>query len=304
MKAHGNTVLMGRKLYVLLLLLSVALSGCGDSTDDRMKVSTTNWIGFTPLFYADAKGWLDPYNIELLQVVSLSENVYLFEAGNSDAFVGTQYEYNILASSNPQLVPVMLFDRSFGGDVVMSNVELNALKQAGSIDVYLEMDSVNLTVLQDFARQHQLNPAEFKYHNLDQALISNLEAASMSGPTVLVTYNPYNFTLMRRGFSELATTRDNLDLLVIDALFTRLETLQRRSTQFAALKRLTDNAITAMLADPQEYFSTIQPYLQNMTYDEFAQSMDNVLWLNRSLVPAIAERLAEGNFPIRHLLSQ
>ena len=59
-----------------------------------------------------------------------------------------------------------------------------------------------------------------------------------------------------------------------------------------------------MLADPQEYFATIQPYLQNMTYDEFAQSMDNVLWLNGSLVPAIAERLAQGNFPIRHLLSQ
>ena len=125
-------VLMGRKLLVVLLLISAALSGCGDSLDDRMKISTTNWIGFTPLFYADAKGWLAPYNIELLQVVSLSENIYLFEAGNSDAFVGTQYEYNILASSDPQLVPVMLFDRSFGGDVVMSNVELGALTQAAA----------------------------------------------------------------------------------------------------------------------------------------------------------------------------
>lgn len=294
---------MGRKLLVVLLLISAALSGCGDSADDRMKISTTNWIGFTPLFYADAKGWLAPYNVELLQVVSLSENMYLFEAGNSDAFAGTQYEYNILAGTDPQLVPVMLFDRSFGGDVVMSNVALNELTQADSIDVYLEMDSVNLTVLQDFARRHQLNATEFTYHNLDQALISNLDAASMSGPTLLVTYNPYNFTLMRQGFSELASTRDNLDLLVVDALFTRLQTLQQRSAQFAALKRLTDTAITALFADPQEYFAAVQPYLQNMTYDEFAESMGNVLWLNRSLEASIAARLMEGNFPIRHLLS-
>lgn len=294
---------MGRKLLVVLLLISAALSGCGDSADDRMKISTTNWIGFTPLFYADAKGWLAPYNVELLQVVSLSENMYLFEAGNSDAFAGTQYEYNILAGTDPQLVPVMLFDRSFGGDVVMSNVALNELTQADSIDVYLEMDSVNLTVLQDFARRHQLNATEFTYHNLDQALISNLDAASMSGPTLLVTYNPYNFTLMRQGFSELASTRDNLDLLVVDALFTRLQTLQQRSAQFAALKRLTDTAITALFADPQEYFAAVQPYLQNMTYDEFAESMGNVLWLNRSLEASIAARLTEGNLPIRHLLS-
>lgn len=295
---------MMRRLLFALLLMTAVLSGCSGSNDERLKISTDNWIGFTPLFYADAKGWLAPFNIELLQVVSLSENMYLFETGNSDAFTGTQYEYNILASSDPQLVPVMLFDRSFGGDVVMSNIGLSALTQAPSIDVYLEMDSVNLTVLQDFARRHELNLAEFKYHNLDQALISNLEAADMSGPTVLVTYNPYNFKLMHQGFSELATTRDNLDLLVIDALFTRLDTLQKHSDQFAALERFTDTAITALLADPLEYFAAIQPYLQSMTYDEFAESMGNVLWLNGSLEPTIAERLTEGNFPIRHLLSQ
>lgn len=105
---------MIRKLILLSLVL--LLASCSHSKD-KLKISATTWGGYAPLFYAKAKGWLDPLNIKLIHVVSLSENMYLYQAGNADAYVGTQYEYNVMSVQKPTLKPVMMFDRSNGGGI-------------------------------------------------------------------------------------------------------------------------------------------------------------------------------------------
>ena len=111
---------------------------------EPLVISTTSWIGYTPLLYAKESGWLEGKNIKLLHVTSLSENLSLFKAGNAEAFSATQYEYNRAKLKEPSLVAITLFDRSNGGDLIMSNDSLEEITQNDrDIDVYLEMDSVN-----------------------------------------------------------------------------------------------------------------------------------------------------------------
>lgn len=103
---------MKKALLVSFFLLFTA---CSSPQENRLKISATTWIGYTPLFYAKEKAWLKELNIKLVNVSSLSENMYLYEAGNSDAFVGTQYEYDLLSKTNNSLKPILMFDRSNGG---------------------------------------------------------------------------------------------------------------------------------------------------------------------------------------------
>lgn len=118
------------KKLVLIITTAFLFISCSSDYDKKLKISATTWVGYTPLFYAKEMGWLEPLNIKLLNVSSLSENMYLYKAKNSDAYVGTQYEYNILSKENSSLVPVMLFDRSHGGDIIMSNILLEELMAA------------------------------------------------------------------------------------------------------------------------------------------------------------------------------
>jgi NitT/TauT family transport system substrate-binding protein len=103
------------KLFLVscFLTLSLFISSCFKK-DETLRISATTWVGYAPLYYAKEKGWLSPLNIKLLHVSSLSENLYLYDAGSSHAFVGTQYEYDILVHKHSSLVPIMLFDRSNG----------------------------------------------------------------------------------------------------------------------------------------------------------------------------------------------
>jgi NitT/TauT family transport system substrate-binding protein len=285
----------------VLVCLIMLVNSCSPPAPERLRISMNSWLGYTPLLYASTQGWLAPLNVQLVQVVSLSESMYLFEAGNVDAFVGTQYEFAALASYDSTLLPVMLLNRSFGGDMIMSNSALDEILGADRITAYLEMDSVNSIVLEDFLRRHQLPGDRLVYHNADQAVISTLQAATLDVPALVVTYNPYNFPLLRQGFRQLASTQDGLDLLVIDALYTHEATLNRHRAQFVALKALIDDSIDVLMRDPQSYFAAISLYMPEVSYDEFYASLDTLLWLNRGIDHSLQLRLQQSDFPMHGL---
>lgn len=291
------------KKILAFSFVALLISGCFEKNDTKLRISATTWIGYSPLFYAKAKGWLDPMNIKLLNVVSLSENMYLYKAGNADAYVGTQYEYKILVQEDPTLKPVILFDRSYGGDVILGNQTLDKYIQTDTaIDVYLEMDSINSTLLQDFLKFHKLRNKEIHYINQDQLHIASLQKDTLTKPTLIITYTPYNVQLRKNGFNELASTKDGLELFVADALFTNEKTLHLHKEKFVQLKKYIDQAIVALEEDPQEFYNTVQPYLLELNFNEFQNSLGDIIWINKELSDKLSSRLEEAGLPTRGLL--
>lgn len=289
------------KKALFLSLIIFLFTSCDLKETNKIKISTTTWVGYSPLFYAKEKGWLEPLNIKLLNVVSLSENMYLYKAGNSDAYVGTQYEYNILHKKIDSLIPIVLFDRSNGGDVIMSNYSLEKLEAyENEIDVYLEMDSINSILFEDFIKKHKFHNKNFNYINKDQAYISRLK--NEPKPTIIVTYTPYNIHLSKNDYKELASTKDNFELLVIDALFTKKEFFQEHKNEFLQLKKLIDISIENLKKDPKEYYEKVKPYLLDTTYEDFLASINDINWINKDIPKEINEKLNNDNFPIRDLI--
>lgn len=289
---------------IICVVFFLLLSACQpQSHDHTLRISATNWLGYTPLFYAKEKGYLDLIDIKLINVVSLSENMYLYKAGNSDAFCGTQYEQSILNAQNLNLVPIILFDRSNGGDMVMSNQTISQLQNSTNpIDTYLEMDSINLTVLNDFVRKFNIDESRINYIDRDQSEISALTNSQPNKQILIVTYMPYDTRLRKNGFKEVISTKDGLDLLVIDALFTHPEELIQHKAQFVALKKLIDDAITTLNSNPKEYFATIKPYFADLTYDEFMNELGDIEWINNSRDQALKARMTEASFGTKDLL--
>jgi len=293
---------MYQKILFILTTLFL-LTSCSSERNERLTVSATAWIGYSPLFYAKAKGWLEPLNIRILHVASLSENMYLYEAGKSDAYVGTQYEYNLLSHKDPSLVPVMLFDRSNGGDIVMSNMSIKELQnRQDMIDTYLEMDSINSTILEEFIAKYQLDNTIINYINNDQPQISILNIKNIKKPTIIVTYTPYDIALQKHGFKKIASTKDNLNLLVIDALFATEKIFSNHKHQFVALKKLIDNAIGALEKNPEEFYKTVKPYMPELNYNEFRSSLDGIVWINKTLSTELSKRMQDSSFPSRNLI--
>ena len=290
------------KKFVFLLFVVLSFSSCVED-NKKIKITTSTWIGYAPLFYAKEKNWLEPLNIKLLNVVSLSENMYLYKAGNADAFVGTQYEYNFLLQEDKTLIPIMIFDKSNGGDMILSNLTLDELSKINKeIDAYLEIDSLNSILLNDFIRSNNLQDKKINYINEDQSNISRLKANEINNPTIIVTYTPYNNILEKNYFRELSSTKKSDDLLIIDGMYVKKDFYYENKETFVKLKKLVDDSIINLQNNPKEFYNTVKPYLTNISYEEFLSSLNDIIWLNKDIPTNILEKLDNSNFKTKDLI--
>lgn len=290
------------KKFVFLLFVVLSFSSCVED-NKKIKITTSTWIGYAPLFYAKEKNWLEPLNIKLLNVVSLSENMYLYKAGNADAFVGTQYEYNFLLQEDKTLIPIIIFDKSNGGDMILSNLTLDELSKTNKdIDAYLEIDSLNSILLNDFIRSNNLQDKKINYINEDQSNISRLKANEINNPTIIVTYTPYNNILEKNYFRELSSTKKSDDLLIIDGMYVKKDFYYENKETFVKLKKLVDDSIINLQNNPKEFYNTVKPYLTNISYEEFLSSLNDIIWLNKDIPTNILEKLDNSNFKTKDLI--
>lgn len=289
----------------LAMVIAVAFTiiACSPQQKPPLKIVTNSWIGYAPLYYARQKGLLKPLNINLVNVVSLGESRQLYETGLAMAFTGTQYEYFQSYKKDRALMPVMMFDRSNGGDMVLANRDLQALKNTDkTLQAYLEMDSVNRVLLKDFLTQNGLAGKRIHYNNMDQARISTLHSQPGDAPMIIVTYIPYNQTLLKQGFQELASTRNNQNLLIVDALYTSQQVFKQHKQQFIDLKKIVDVSIAAIDKDPKDFYQTVKSFIDNPGYQTFLSGLKDIAWINRSMDEPIRAHLKQSGFPVRDLL--
>lgn len=289
---------------LFIVLLSVFIVGCDSKKDDRLVISCNSWIGYSPLYYAKEQGWLDRLNIKLINVVSLGENMSLYDVGKSDAFTGTQYEYSMMKTKDKDLEPIVLLDRSYGGDMIFSNKSIKEIQSSDSkIDAYLEMGSVNSLLLKYFLEEYHIDKSRINYINKDQAIIENLQSAKFRSKTVLiVTYSPYDIKLKNNGFKEVACTENGLTLIVVDALYTNKDVYKAHESKFLELKKAIDEAIDVMQKDPKKYYEVVKPYLKGYTYDDFLLSLNEVKWINKGISQDLKQKLDSIGFSTESII--
>ena len=290
------------KIFIFIFTI-ILFTSCSSSYEKPLKISVNSWVGYSPLFYAHEKGWLKKYNIEILKVVSLAESMHIYSAKNVDAFTGTQYEYKIIKKRHTSLTPLIMFDKSFGGDMIFGNMSISDIQESKEkIDVYLELDSVNAILFKDFISHYNIDEKRINYINKDQEKISHLINSKKASPTLIVTYSPYDLKLKKQGYQILFSTKEALAITVVDALYATKKTYLDHKKQFNGLKVEIDKAIEALQKNPEDFFSHAKHYLQGMSYEEFSDSLDNIQWINKSLPPKLIKKLYQTDYPLDGLI--
>ncbi len=291
---------MIKSIHFLLILL--LLSGCQWEEKDPLRVSANLWVGYTPLFYIKERGWLEKNNIKLVNVVSLYENMQMYAVGNANVFSGTQYEYHQMKKTHTNLTPIILLDRSEGGDMIMANRSLKALSlEADPIDVYLEVDSVNSEFFQAFITQYALQQKKFHFINLDPESISKIPMANKT--SLVVTYTPYDTKLKEKGYQTLCSSREIKNKFVIlDALYTDTANLQKYKKEIHVLNKLIAKALHDLQTDPKKYYYYVRYYLAGQSYQSFLDSLKGIDWIYRKREKQLLKTLQSQKIETDYLL--
>ncbi len=290
-----------RVFSFLFSLLMIILAGCGTTHKEPLRLSANLWIGYTPLFYLKERGWLKENNIELVNVVSLHENMQLYAVGNVDLFTGTQYEYHRMKSLHSELYPLMLLDRSTGGDVVMSNRSVEELRRSEQkIDAYLEVDSVNSELLRAFLKYSGIDIAKLSVYNLDPESISKLQMKE--NPVLIVTYAPYDLSLKQRGYKIVADSKALASRFqIFDAIYGDKAVLKKYADEINALNRLLAKALKDLRKDPKRYYTYVKHYLQQEGYEAFLDALGRIEWIYADRSQPLLAQLQRQNLSVKYL---
>ena len=274
------SLLIKNNIFYFLILI-ILFSSCSSHKEQKaLTISTNSWIGYAPLFYAKEKGYLDKLNIKLNTNVSLAEASNAYVSGQADMFTATQHGYNTVKKVLKDTVAVMLLDRSDGGDVILSNKSITALKNATKIDAYLEIDSINKEILLDFIKHNKINKSKLHFINKDQSQIHDLRADDAKFMLV-VSYFPYNIKLQKHGFKEIASTKNINDIVVIDALYTSKKLLKQENNRLKRLKDVIDQSIIEIESNKKDSYKLIKNYLDNISYNEYINSLKLIEWIHK-----------------------
>lgn len=269
------------KIYTILLLsILFTFTACTSKPQKKIVIATNQWIGYAPLFYAYEKGELDKLNITLITSVSLAEATDLYIIGKADMVTTTQHEYNILKNAKHGIKAVILIDRSNGGDMILANKSLKALQKSKKIDAYLEVDSINQEILLDFLQKNHINEDKINFINKDQQQIQTVKNDTKKN-ILIVTYAPYNTNLEKKGFKELASTKDMNSIIVIDALCASNEIIKNDKARLIQLKKIIDESITAIEQEPEASYRVVSKYLSDLNYKDYLDSLTLIKWINK-----------------------
>lgn len=275
----NNGYILIKKISIFIIILFVAIS-CSSKPQKQIIISTNQWIGYVPLFYAYEKGELDPLNMRIVTNVSLAEAADLYSIGKADIVTTTQHEYNLLKHSTHDIKPVILIDRSNGGDMILSNKSLDELKKSKIIDAYLEVDSINQEILLDFLKKYTISKDRIRFINKDQRQIQDIRN-DKTHDILIVTYNPYNITLEKKGFKEIVSTKDINSIIVIDALCARDTLIKNEKQRLIQLKNVIDKAIKTIQENPEASYKVVSKHLSNPSYQEYLKSLSLIKWINK-----------------------
>lgn len=277
----------------------LCLGGCGLTPPERLRIAVNPWIGFTPLAYAQQKGWLDDCRIKLLWVVGLEESVKLYRQGLADGFAGTQYEY--FSAGDPDALRLfLLFDRSFGADVILADRTIEQLRRSDRIDVHLEATGLTNDLLKAFASQYGLRPESLIRHSSDPESMTALHPSKTA--TLLIAYEPYATAVEAQGFRRVASTRTLSGAMVLDALWVNAPKAAAYKRCLPKLKAAVDRAVASLRSDPKEYYGTISGYLKGQSYEAFLKSLEGIRWLNTERSPEVPAYLRGAAIDPRYLI--
>lgn len=261
---------------VFLMFALVFFSACDRHKYHDLRIAVSPWIGYSPIYYAQEQGWLKDANIKLIHTTSLYDTVHYFQADLVDAFMSTQYEVSLI--KDKKIFHLLPLDRSNGGDVVLSNISLDKLVKSENITAYLEVDSINKIIFNEFIKKHSIPITKIEITNKSQSLIKGMTPNNNDDAVIIITYEPYATFLKKSGFIEVDSTR-NSEILVLDSLYVNDDFFNNHQDSPSKIKDIINRSYAELEKDPKAYYEVIKPYLENLTYDEFADSLSNIEWL-------------------------
>lgn len=156
---------------------------------ETITVGVVPWIGYAPLYVAEAKGFFDGITVESKTFSSNGDNLASFASGNLTAQAATNPEVVAQAARGIDYRIVMMADSSLGGDGILARNDVADIADFRGRKVGVEIGSTSYYFLLQVLKENGLTIDDIEAVNIT----ADASAAAYQAGTVdiAVTYQPF-----------------------------------------------------------------------------------------------------------------
>ncbi|MCF7965199.1 MAG: ABC transporter substrate-binding protein [Methylobacter tundripaludum] len=261
--------------------LSTASLPTSISTTNRkipFKIAFNTWLGYSPLVWARDKGFLDKegLSVEIVFLEGIAEKNSALLRGDID---GVGHTADSAVTSNASGVDgqiVYIFDKSFGADGILADKSIETVKDLKGKQVAVEPGFTGQFFLLSLLNEVGLTGHDIKTIPMDTG---SAGSAFMAGKVdAAVTWEPWiGKSKQRQNAHILATSADHPGL-IIDLLYMRRETIEKRKADVDALILAMGRATQWYLTHKDEGDSIMAKFWK-LPLDEVRTTVDGMRFM-------------------------
>ncbi len=226
----GQRSLAGLLAACLVLLLA----GCDRAPQEPLRVSSSPWSGYEPLYLARDLGYLDPKQVNIFELPSADINMESFRNRSADLATLTLDEALELMHDGVKLRIVLAMDVSSGADAVLARPDIKTLadlkgKRIATSNIPLGFYMLNRT----------LEAAGLSRNDVEVIPISESkhEQYYREGKVdAVITMEPYTTNIARLGAHRLFDS-SRIPEEIVDLMMVHEDVYQNRRAEVCALVR-------------------------------------------------------------------
>lgn len=217
---------------LVLFLLAVALTGCGEEPRPPLRIGTNVWPGYEPLYLARSLGYLSEGDFRLIEYSSSTQVLRAYRNGAIDAAALTLDEVLLLVQEGFAPRVILVMDISSGGDAIIARPGLGSMQALKGRRVGYEDTALGSYML---ARALELSGmAAEDVVKLSLEIDDQEQAFDQGRVDAVVTFEPVRSRLLNKG-GELLFDSSRIPGEIVDVLVVREAVLQQESRRLRTL---------------------------------------------------------------------
>lgn len=283
--------LLGLGAFIIFFLAS-----CQWKEPDPIRVGTSFWPGYEPLFIARNEGALVNNEFKLVEYHTTVDVRRALRNGLIEIGAITLDEALYALEDGLDPVIILVCDYSAGADGIVASKGIESISDLKGKRVGVDHGSVSIYLLQRALEISALRPDELQisFRNMD----IQMQELNSGALDAAVLYEPHISAMKAKGFNEIFTSRDIpeeiVDVLITSRKFAQThpeEIAKLRSIWYASLKNL--RTLGNMAKSAKHHQTTVDGLnimLDGIHFPDSVQSRQLVLGESPTLRP-VAERL-------------
>lgn len=196
-----------------------------------MRIGTSLWPGYEPLYLANHLALLPAKDFRLVEYPSTTQVIRAFRNNTLDAALMTVDEALVMAEDKLEIEIILVLDHSTGGNVIVSQSDIENFPELKGKNIAVEANTLGAFLIHKALEQYEMSPDDINIMPL--GVSEHHSAFTKKEVDAVLTSEPVRTKIINLGANELFSTREIFgqvyDVLVVRKSYLRKH--QLRATQ-------------------------------------------------------------------------